>query len=145
MLMSWKRTDATSASQTSTFEELALPLVSSLYNLAHWLSGNAVDAEDILQETFLKALRGFESFEAGTNFKAWIFRILRNTFLSSRSGLAIKMTVSIEDEWGEGGESSAGSYPEGAIDRRTPEVNLLQTLDRAALQAAMETLSSPLL
>lgn len=144
-LVPWKRTDKPPSSQTPTFEELALPLLPSLYNHAHWLSGNPADAEDILQETFLKALRGFASFETGTNFKAWVFRILRNTFLSSRSGLAVKLTVSIEEEWGEGGDTPTGPYPEGAIDRRTPEVNLLQTLDHAALQTAMESLSSPLL
>ena len=43
----------------------------------------AIDAEDLVQETFLKALRGFSTFESGTNFKAWIFRILRNTYLTS--------------------------------------------------------------
>jgi RNA polymerase sigma-70 factor (ECF subfamily) len=49
--------------QTSPFEDLVLPLIPSLYNLAFWLSRNAADAEDLVQETFLKALRGFASFE----------------------------------------------------------------------------------
>jgi RNA polymerase sigma-70 factor, ECF subfamily len=53
-----------------------------------------------VQETFLKALRGFASFEPGSNFKAWIFRILRNTYLTSRTGLAAKRTVALEDELG---------------------------------------------
>ena len=63
------------------FEELAMPLFPSLYNLARWLAQNSNDAEDLVQETYLKALRGFDSFEPGTNFRAWIFQILRNTFL----------------------------------------------------------------
>src|SRR5579862_8989660 len=88
--------------QTSGFEELALPLLSSLYNVAFWLSRNATDAEDLVQETFLKSLRGFSGFETGSNFKAWIFRILRNTYLTSRSGLAARRTVALEEELNKG-------------------------------------------
>jgi RNA polymerase sigma-70 factor, ECF subfamily len=132
-------------SEASAFEDLALPLLASLYNLAFWLSRNAADAEDLVQETFLKAIRGFESFETGTNFKAWIFRILRNTYLTSRCGLAAKRTVAVEDELKENGESGPAQYPEPAIDRQTPEMNLIHARDRAALQTAMEKLAPPLL
>ena len=59
-----------------------MPLFDSLYDFAGWLTGNSAEAEDLTQETYLKALRGFQSFQQGTNFRAWIFRILRNTFLS---------------------------------------------------------------
>jgi RNA polymerase sigma-70 factor (ECF subfamily) len=143
--MPWTRKAREAGPQTSRFEDLALPLLPSLYNLAFWLSRNAADAEDLVQETFLKALRGFESFEPGSNFKAWIFRILRNTYLTSRSGLAVNRTVALEDELNETGESGPAQDPEGVIDRQTPETNLLQMADRAALQAAMETLPPPLL
>ena len=122
-----------------------MPLLPSLYNVAFWLSRNAADAEDLVQETFLKALRGFASYEAGSNFKAWIFRILRNTYLTSRTGLAARRTVGLEDELIVDGESGPTQYPEATIDRQTPETNLLQMADRAALQAAMETLPAPLL
>jgi RNA polymerase sigma-70 factor (ECF subfamily) len=119
-----------------------MPLVPSLYNLAFWLSRNSADAEDLVQETILKALRGFAAFEPGSNFKAWIFRILRNSYLTSVTGLAATRTVALETELGvEGG----AVYPEGAIDRLTPEMNLLLLSDRAALQAAMEKLPAPLL
>jgi len=121
-----------------------MPLLPSLYNVAFWLSRNATDAEDLVQETFLKALRGFSSFEQGSNFKAWIFRILRNTFLTSRTGLAAQRTVALEDEL-RGREYAQAPHPEAAIDRQTPEMNLLLLSDRAALQAAMETLAPPLL
>ena len=121
-----------------------MPLLPSLYNVAFWLSRNAADAEDLVQETFLKALRGFASFEPGSNFKAWIFRILRNTYLTSRAGLAARRTVALEDELSESGEGGP-KYPEAAIDRQSPETHLLQMADNAALQAAMETLPPPLL
>jgi RNA polymerase sigma-70 factor, ECF subfamily len=69
------------------FEELALPLFDSLYNFAHWLAQDRHEAEDLVQETYAKALKGFGSFQPGTNFRAWMFKILRNTFLTSRTGL----------------------------------------------------------
>jgi RNA polymerase sigma-70 factor (ECF subfamily) len=80
------------------FEQLALPLFDSLYNLAHWLTGDRIEAEDLVQETYTKALRGFKSFQEGTNIRAWMFRILRNTFLTSRSGLTVRNTSWLEDE-----------------------------------------------
>jgi RNA polymerase sigma-70 factor (ECF subfamily) len=82
------------------FEELAMPLFNSLYNFARWLVHNSNDAEDLAQETYLTALRSFASFQSGTNFRAWIFRILKNTFLGSCSTLERRMTdamVSDED------------------------------------------------
>ncbi len=74
--------------QTGAFDELALPLFDSLYNFAHWLTQSREDAEDLVQETYAKALKGFASYQQGTNFRAWMFRILRNSFLTSRTGLA---------------------------------------------------------
>jgi RNA polymerase sigma-70 factor (ECF subfamily) len=81
-----------------TFEELAMPLFASLYNYARWLTGEPGEAEDLVQETYLKALRGFASFREGTNFRAWMFRILRNTFLTSRTGLRATAMQPIEDD-----------------------------------------------
>jgi RNA polymerase sigma factor (sigma-70 family) len=144
-LLSWKRAARETNAQPSCFEDLAIPLLPALYNVAHWLTRNASDAEDLVQETFLKSLRGFAGFEAGSNFKAWIFRILRNTYLTSRSGLAARRTVALEEELGEDGESAPSAYPESAIDRQTPELNLIRLADRAALHRAMEKLTPPLL
>jgi RNA polymerase sigma-70 factor (ECF subfamily) len=144
-MLPWKRAVRESGPQTAAFEDLALPLLPSLYNIAFWLSRNPTEAEDLVQETFLKALRGFASFEPATNFKAWIFRILRNTYLTSRTGLAALRTVALEDELEEGDESGPALYPEAAIDRQTPETTLIRLSDRAALQAAMEKLAPPLL
>jgi RNA polymerase sigma-70 factor (ECF subfamily) len=144
-LLPWKRAAPESAAQTPTFEDLALPLLPSLYNVASWLCRNPTEAEDLVQETFLKGLRGFAGFEIGTNFRAWIFRILRNTFLTSRTGLRAQRTVALEDELHELDGSGAETYPEAAIDRQSPEVNLMRMSDRAAVQAAMETLPPPLL
>jgi RNA polymerase sigma-70 factor (ECF subfamily) len=144
-LLPWKRAVRRRGPERSSFEDLALPLLPSLYNVAHWLSRNPDDAEDLVQETFLKALRGFSGFESGTNFKAWIFRILRNTYLTSRTGLADRRTVSLEEELEERDDAGPRAEPEAAVDRVTPEINLLRLSDRAALQSAMEDLPRPLL
>jgi RNA polymerase sigma-70 factor, ECF subfamily len=144
-LLPWKREVRASGPQTTAFEDLALPLLPSLYNIASWLSRNPADAEDLVQETFLKALRGFATFEPGSNFRAWIFRILRNTYLTSRTGLAAMRTVALEDELDAREESGTASLPEGAIERETPERNLIRLSDRAALHAAMEKLPPRLL
>ena len=129
------RFGATSSSQDhqtlATFEELAMPLFDSLYNFARWLVHNSNDAEDLVQETYLKALRSFASFQLGTNFRAWMFRILKNTFLSSCSTLERRMTdamVSREDEY------------ELTVGTETPETILMNRSNSQLVQSAIDDL-----
>jgi RNA polymerase sigma-70 factor, ECF subfamily len=117
--------------QCGSFEELAMPLFDQLYNFAHWLTKNREEAEDLVQETYAKALRGFPSFRIGTNFRAWMYRILRNTFLTSRTGLAASMTSALDDE--EGG-------PELAVESDTPESILMDRSNSKILQDAIAEL-----
>lgn len=65
------------------FETAALPFLDSLYNIAFRLARNVEDAEDLVQETYFKAYKHFDKFEAGTNLKAWLFRILKNSFINN--------------------------------------------------------------
>ena len=124
-----------SAATSASFEQLALPLLPSLYSHAFWLSRNHAEAEDLVQETISKALRAFNSFQAGTNFKAWVFRILRNTFLTSRTGIAASRTVSLEDHPDLLGTTDASPTPE----------DYLITLDnQAAVNQALDQLQPPL-
>jgi RNA polymerase sigma-70 factor, ECF subfamily len=144
-LLPWRRKAPEAEGEAASFSGLALPLVPALYNLASWLTRDGTDAEDLVQETLLKALRGFAGFEPGTNFKAWIFRILRNTYLTSRSGLAATKTVALEDELDETGETSLRQLPEAVVNRQTPETHLVRMRDAEALRTAMEKLPPHLL
>ena len=119
--------------QNTDFEKLALPLLDPLYNFARWLSGDADEARDLVQETFLKALKGFGGFQEGTNFRAWMFRILRNTFLTSRTGLERRNTAQ-EDEEG---------FEESVVTHDTPEAALIRRADTELVQKAIAQLSPP--
>ncbi|HET7872478.1 MAG TPA: sigma-70 family RNA polymerase sigma factor [Terriglobales bacterium] len=114
------------------FEALALPLLDPLYNFARWLGSDVDEARDLVQETFAKALKGLGSFQPGTNFRAWMFRILRNTFLTSRTGLERRNT---EQEAEEGFEDSVASQD-------TPEVSLIRRADIELVQQEIGRLSA---
>jgi len=64
------------------FEAVAMPFVDALYNTAYRMTRNSEDAEDLVQETYLKAYAAFASFSEGTNLKAWLYRILTNTYIN---------------------------------------------------------------
>ena len=121
-------------SLSGSFEELALPLFERLYNFAHWLTQDREEAEDLVQETYAKALKGFRSFQPGTNFRAWIYQILRNTFLTSRTGLKSTATVPLESE------SDPQILP---ATNDTPESVLLQRSDQQLVQDALGRLPVP--
>jgi RNA polymerase sigma-70 factor, ECF subfamily len=118
-------------SSAGSFEELAMPLFAKLYNFAHWLTQDRTEAEDLVQETYMKALKGFASFQPGTNFRAWMYKILRNTFLTSRTGLKTSMTVPLDDEEDPVAEPAT---------TETPESVLLARVDRQAIENALEGL-----
>jgi RNA polymerase sigma-70 factor (ECF subfamily) len=95
------------------------------------MAQNREEAEDLVQETYAKALRGFSSFQPGTNFRAWMYRILRNTFLTSRTGLQATRTVPFEDD------------DEGQIavaDSGTPEAILIERSNQQLVQDAIAEL-----
>jgi RNA polymerase sigma-70 factor (ECF subfamily) len=113
----------------TSFADLALPLFDQLYNFAHWLTQDRAEAEDLMQETYAKALKGFSGFRPGTNFRAWIFRILRNTFLTSRTGL--KSTVELDEEVA---ENIASTTPNA-------ETALIEHANRELVQQALGEVS----
>jgi RNA polymerase sigma-70 factor, ECF subfamily len=118
------------AGDFGSFEELAMPHFAKLYNFAHWLTQDRPAAEDLVQETYMKALRGFSSFQQGTNFRAWMYKILRNTFLTTQAGL--KASVSFD--------SDGDDKPAEPIAVGTPESVLLARVELEAIQNALEKL-----
>jgi RNA polymerase sigma-70 factor (ECF subfamily) len=119
------------------FERDALPLLSEMYAAALRLTRNPTDAEDVLQETYLRAYRGFGTFKEGTNLRAWLYRILTNAFINTyRKRQREPQTVSDEEvpEWylyerlgGEGAEASA-------------EAEVLESLPDEDVQEALASL-----
>ena len=71
-----------SVADKKNFSSDAMQYTENLYSAALRMTHNAADAEDLVQETFLKAYRGYDSFQAGTNLKAWLYRILTNTYIN---------------------------------------------------------------
>ncbi len=114
------------------FEDLAMPLFDQLYNFARWLTQDTAEAEDLVQETYAKALRGFSSFQMGTNFRAWMYRILRNSFLSSRTGLRTMVALD--------GESDEMLLP---AESTTPENIVIEQANRETVQQALVDLPVP--
>jgi RNA polymerase sigma-70 factor (ECF subfamily) len=112
------------------FEKLALPLLDPLYNFARWMCSDADEARDLVQETFAKALKALSSFREGTNFRAWMFRILRNTFLTSRTGLERRNTVQESEE----------GFDSSVVTHDTPELALVRRADTELVQQAIAKL-----
>ena len=116
------------------FAMVAMPLFDQLYNFAHWLTGDRADAEDLVQETYVKALKGFKSFEEGTSVRAWMYRILRNTFLTSRTGLKFQNTSALDDD---------PDASELVAHNVTPELLLLQMENSQTVLSALGDLPVP--
>jgi RNA polymerase sigma-70 factor, ECF subfamily len=121
------------------FERDVLPLLPSLYGAALRLTRNPADAEDLVQETYLRAYRGFAGFQEGTNLKAWLYRILTNSFINTyRKKQREPQTVEGPDDADEwylfdrlGAQNVEGSAEDEVLDRIPDE----------AVKAALESLS----
>jgi RNA polymerase sigma-70 factor, ECF subfamily len=117
------------------FEAEALASIDSLYRTALRLTRNPADAEDLVQDTYLKAFRAADRFEPGTNLRAWLFTILHNT-ARNRVRDRARETVMADSETVE----RAADAPAAGRDAETPESLLLrETLD-PELQAAVDSL-----
>ena len=117
----------------STFERDALACLDSLYGAGLRLTANPADAEDLVQDTYLKAFRAVDQFEPGTNIKAWLFTILHNTFLNRRRRAAREPVAVESDEI----ERLAADLTVNPV---TPEQLLLRDTLDVDLQAALDGL-----
>src|SRR5256712_7449947 len=125
--------------QAARFEAEALGYIDSLYRTALRLTRNAADAEDLVQETYLKAFRAAERFEPGTNMRAWLFTILHNTARNrarDRARDAVAIDSDVVDRAADA--PPVGGYAAGAAE--TPETLLLRETLAPELQAAIDEL-----
>jgi RNA polymerase sigma-70 factor (ECF subfamily) len=127
----------------AVFSDLAMEYMPALYTAALRMTRNSADAEDLVQETYLKAYRAFASFELGTNLKAWLYRILTNTYINTYRAKKRRPEIAdvedVEDLYlyrHLSGEQSAGlgrSAEDEALDRFT------DTDVKAAIEALPES------
>lgn len=127
-VMKASQDDAAGASRE--FVEQALPYTDQLYAAAMRLAKNPSDAADLVQETFLKAYQAFHQYEQGTNLKAWLYRILTNTYINlyrKRSREGFQSALDDLEEWQVGGaesltQTATRSAEAEAIDRMPASV-----------------------
>jgi RNA polymerase sigma-70 factor (ECF subfamily) len=112
------------------FASQALSHVDALYGAALRLTGRAADAEDLVQDTYLKALRFRSSFERGTNLKAWLFTILHNTWRNARRA-SVRNPVAVDSEAVEraAAPADAADSPDARLSRQTLDADLRAALD----------------
>ncbi len=118
------------------FEREVLPLLPNLYGAALRLTRNPQDAEDLVQEAYLRAYRGFAGFREGTNLRAWMYRILTNTFINSyRKKQREPVTVAVTDDTSDWylydriGSSGAEPSAEAEVLDRIPDEDVQRALE----------------
>ena len=122
------------------FAELAMPYMSALYSAALRMTRNAADAEDLVQETYLRAYRGFGGFKEGTNLKAWLYKILTNTFINTyRARKRRPEETDLDDTEDFSLYRRLGGLEAAAADR-TPETEVLEAMPEAVVKEALESL-----
>jgi RNA polymerase sigma-70 factor, ECF subfamily len=132
------RSNESDAALTARFERDAIPLLDQLYGGALRMTRNPADAEDLLQETMVKAYSGFRSFREGTNLKAWLYRILTNTYINSyrkkQRQPAQYPTEEITD-W-----QLAATAKHSSTGLRSAEVEALEALPDTEIKEALQAL-----
>jgi RNA polymerase sigma-70 factor (ECF subfamily) len=123
---------------SARFEREVVPLHASLYNQARRMSRSHADAEDLLQDTMMKAYAGFESFRQGSNLKAWLFRILTNTYINGyrreRRQPVQYSTEQVTEQF------LAAAYARCTPAQRSAEDHVLDSWPDKDIEAAMQTL-----
>jgi len=124
--------DKTKEQQKKLFQELLIPELGALFRTALRMTRNREDAEDLVQETTTKAFSAFDRFEEGTNFRAWIFKILTNTFINNYYRVRERDKLPSLDEM----EEESAFQP--VFDGISPEQALLNTLTKEDIQKAID-------
>ena len=122
------------------FADLAMPYMDALYSAALRMTRNPSDAEDLVQETYLRAYRGFGGFKEGTNLKAWLYKILTNTFINTYRAKKRRPDETELDEAEEYALYRRIGGLEAAAAERTPESEVLDAMPDAMVKEALEAL-----
>jgi RNA polymerase sigma-70 factor (ECF subfamily) len=120
------------------FEREAMPLLDALYSAALRMTRNPADAEDLVQETFAKAYASFHQFKPGTNLKAWMYRILTNTFINSYRKKQREPLAAGTDEIEDWQLHRAESHTSGGL--RSAEVEALDHLPDSDVKEALQSI-----
>lgn len=132
------RTEESDAELTARFERDAIPLLDQLYGGALRMTRNPADAEDLVQETMIKAYSAFHSFREGTNLKAWLYRIMTNTYINSYRKKQRQPAEYPTDEitdW-----QLAANAEHSSTGLRSAEVEALEALPDTEIKAALQEL-----
>ena len=132
------RRDETDAELTARFERDAIPLLDQLYGGALRMTRNPADAEDLLQETMVKAYAGFRSFKEGTNLKAWLYRILTNTYINSYRKKQRQPAQYPTDEISDWQLAATAEHSSTGL--RSAEVEALEALPDTEIKEALQAL-----
>ncbi|GAA1841232.1 hypothetical protein GCM10025792_22960 [Pseudonocardia tropica] len=130
--------DESVSDRTARFERDAMPLLDQLYGAALRMTRNPADAEDLVQETFLKAYSAFGSFRRGTNLKAWLYRILTNTYINGYRKRQRQPLQSPTDEITDYQLAQAGEHSSTGL--RSAEVEALDALPDSDVKEALQGL-----
>ena len=122
------------------FAELTMPYMSALYAAALRMTRNPSDAEDLVQETYLRAYRGFEGFREGTNLKAWLYKILTNTYINAYRAKRRRPDQVDLDEVEDFYLFRRLGGLEAADATRTAETEVLDAIPDAEVKEALESL-----
>ncbi len=122
------------------FADQAMPFMDKLYAAAMRMTRNPSDAEDLVQETYLRAYRGFGGFQEGTNIKAWLYRILSNTFINTYRAKKRRPEESQLDDVEEYSLYRRIGGLESIAAQRTPEAEILDAIPEAVVKEALEAL-----
>ena len=124
--------------RSERFTRTALPFLDQLYSAALRMTRNPADAEDLVQETFAKAFAAFHQFEEGTNLKAWLYRILTNTYINAYRKRQREPQQSLVDEVDDWSLARAASHTSRGL--RSAETEVLDHLPDSAVKDALAAL-----
>ncbi|HTI23275.1 MAG TPA: sigma-70 family RNA polymerase sigma factor [Kutzneria sp.] len=128
----------TAEQRAARFERDAMPLLDQLYSAALRMTRNPADAEDLVQETYLKAYSAFESFTSGTNLKAWLYRILTNTYINGYRRKQRQPIQTSADEITDWQIAAAESHTSSGL--RSAEVEAMDRLPDDDVKQALQQL-----